>query len=978
MIISEMIISVRTYSHKMRYSLCWLLVLLFLGSLVQASSAQSSVVLDIFVSDADHRPISGARLVVERLGYRGGQSVGVVVARLIANDSGGTKYTGPTGRYAVSAVWDDERTAGIDSVPQRESVELGPEGHKVLNFSLQKGASLLLDGFLFFPWAPAPLIFQNGYLTSQPTPSATEYDSVGSLEFLVRAASPKAIQEALFGPWMKTDFYYDIGLVPIFSSELTSLNITINTNAGSITIAVADFLPSVIEVGSIHTISLEAVSKVATQAFTESYYTKTLDCLEEMKVLGFFLTRTNSIVSSVRSILDQAKANFSESDGWFVLIRRSYQTLGQVNIDMNDYRESSMSTAKFIPLFVAIASALLSSLIIENRRRRIISMCLLYLVSMSILSYATPGLRMWPSEEIMPVIVLSLVGAVALMWLLPSVIIEPSDPMSLSPVGALVLFFSIGARTLKRRGVRSVGLLIVMATSVAGFIMLTSFGFSLNIQRGEMGGGPPFEAMMIRKADFLQVLPLDQSMIIYLSQQKDVASAYVKFENAPRYSPSVILQSTKGTLSFNGILVMDFVKDPMGQLFKQSITFGRLPSGSDELMISSRAASLMGLSLGDSLTIANMSFQISGLLDDALLLGLKDVDGLSVLPKKMVQTPAGATVVVCNPEEVIFVMKSDTNIASFPNLICTRLVLNFKGEPNLAKRAENYAYELGEGFTVFFSRSGVSHWLAFEPTFCQIGLWGSLLVLTIAGLSIGVESLGGVYERRKEITIMSSIGLNPSHVVAMVISESLVLGLLGAFVGYIVGTSAFPFLNLLGISIEVDQKVSSNWALLAVAIASIVSFMGSAFPSLKASTLVTPSLLRRWGLLGKVSPEKPVLYQLPIQIRRGEAKEFVDFIWRRLGQYSGMLYENVWRTGKTESSIHYVYHRSDAHMNATKNAIDLVPISEDLFGAVLEVNTQALSETVARTSADLSILFARKAILEWSERRRIQVKPPEM
>jgi ABC-type antimicrobial peptide transport system permease subunit len=63
----------------------------------------------------------------------------------------------------------------------------------------------------------------------------------------------------------------------------------------------------------------------------------------------------------------------------------------------------------------------------------------------------------------------------------------------------------------------------------------------------------------------------------------------------------------------------------------------------------------------------------------------------------------------------------------------------------------------------------------------------SAIPICLAATIILNTMLGTVMERRKEIGIYNSIGLNPTHVFVFFVAEALVFGLIGAVAGYLGG-----------------------------------------------------------------------------------------------------------------------------------------------------------------------------------------------
>ena len=73
-----------------------------------------------------------------------------------------------------------------------------------------------------------------------------------------------------------------------------------------------------------------------------------------------------------------------------------------------------------------------------------------------------------------------------------------------------------------------------------------------------------------------------------------------------------------------------------------------------------------------------------------------------------------------------------------------------------------------------------------------------------------------MYERKGEINILSSVGLNPAHVTGIFVSESLFTGIIAGGFGYLFGMGFYPIMSYLSSAPAVRYKISAIWSLGAV------------------------------------------------------------------------------------------------------------------------------------------------------------------
>ena len=127
--------------------------------------------------------------------------------------------------------------------------------------------------------------------------------------------------------------------------------------------------------------------------------------------------------------------------------------------------------------------------------------------------------------------------------------------------------------------------------------------------------------------------------------------------------------------------------------------------------------------------------------------------------------------------------------------------------------------------------------------------WASGLVVPvlIASLIVLNTMLGSVYERKREISTYSSVGLAPSHIAALFLAESSVFAVVGAFTGYLLGQGIAKVLLSTGILGGININYSSTAAVLTSVIVMGVVILSAVYPSKVAARLAVPDVTRRWS-----------------------------------------------------------------------------------------------------------------------------------
>ena len=124
----------------------------------------------------------------------------------------------------------------------------------------------------------------------------------------------------------------------------------------------------------------------------------------------------------------------------------------------------------------------------------------------------------------------------------------------------------------------------------------------------------------------------------------------------------------------------------------------------------------------------------------------------------------------------------------------------------------------------------------------QASTWAiSLLAIIIGGLGIINTMLMSVFERTREIGVLKAVGWSNTKIITMIVGESLVITIVSAIIGSIIGYLACIFLcPQIGISPLFTPKIFIQ----AFVIAIVVGVIGGLYPAIKAVKLPPTEALR--------------------------------------------------------------------------------------------------------------------------------------
>jgi putative ABC transport system permease protein len=120
----------------------------------------------------------------------------------------------------------------------------------------------------------------------------------------------------------------------------------------------------------------------------------------------------------------------------------------------------------------------------------------------------------------------------------------------------------------------------------------------------------------------------------------------------------------------------------------------------------------------------------------------------------------------------------------------------------------------------------------------------SAVVLVIGGLVVLTTMLGAVAERKQEIGVLRAIGFRRRHIINVILTEAMLVSLVGGLLGWLAGTGAAT--SLIPIVTQADLPVSWDplLALWAVTIALVVGMVASLYPAVRAAQLDPTTALR--------------------------------------------------------------------------------------------------------------------------------------
>jgi ABC-type lipoprotein release transport system permease subunit len=558
----------------------------------------------------------------------------------------------------------------------------------------------------------------------------------------------------------------------------------------------------------------------------------------------------------------------------------------------------------------------------------------------------------------------------------------------------IIPIVSIAKRSLRRRKLRFALTLTSVLLLVASFISLTSFNSGYGLTFSKTKSSVMKEGVMIKTPNpppektaapfsggtgVAGPLPLDETLIQWYGQLNEIANIAPRFENIPSrqyrelYDPVANINQTPifGIVSINPKLEAEI------NLLDSALIEGDYLNGTiDETLISKKLAEKNGVKIGDTITLEthdeDYELIVVGLFNDYKLETLTDIDGKSLLPSKIIEWDRieldGPDYVVealvpCSSDEVIWI-----NLITGKNMTALwlhRINLILQEDVNIMDFARSTA--LNRGHRAWASTLTGIYLAELTEYFEGKGL-PIVIPWIIVVLNVIVTMMNAYYERRYEVMIYSSIGMNPRHISSIFLAEATVIGVLGGCIGYLIGLGAYKLIFILTPVLQVKQKVSAFWSIAAIFISMIAVLVGG-LSALLNSTSITPSLRRRWNIENEQEYSRETKIVIPIQAYEEEIEDYIDFIYKKIknAERAGNLTVKMLRLTQVSEKkweFWFVYSSANSQIAAlySKNRIIVEKNQGKTYSTIL--NTIGDSDSIKEAGS-----LIRRIGLDWSVQR---------
>jgi hypothetical protein len=662
--------------------------------------------------------------------------------------------------------------------------------------------------------------------------------------------------------------------------------------------------------------------------------------LEEMNGYGFYLTKQEGAYSTASRQVSEARILYM--DGQYT---ESFDTLkkGYINLDHtlgeldSMYRDASLSVYILITFLAAVS--LVTGYLLADGVTRLAVDAVLSAGSLATLYLFYPGSKIIALSDFVSICVAAIIALSLLGNIFPSFFSVGSGGR-VHTRNLIIPIFSIAKRSLRRRKLRFILTLVSIALLVMSFVTLTSFSEGYGLIEDTYAKKGEWEGVSIREGSWSRSEPtfilLSEAERDWLTSNPEVEYLSAKAENAPQRR-SYIWVLREPVMGVVGVDSYEGDTVNLGGILLQ----GGLPDD-DGVLVPSGFADQHDLRMGDVIRVSSLMLEVQGIFSEDALNGLKDLDGTGYAPDKWVNiNPEGEVpnwvIQDCEGSEVV-IMKTETAI-ELPMVGIQRIAMEPREGVDVEGFAERLALE--RGYRAYAS-TPVSYVTVRLGNYFEGRGLSLIIPWAIVVLNVVITMLNSLYERRGEIEILSSVGLNPAQVSGIFVAEAFITGFIAGGLGYLIGLGLYRGMAYLNIGLQVHQKVSAVWSIASITLA-ISAVLTGAYAALRNSVVITPSLMRRWKIdRDSGGFQEPYRISIPLKLEAEEIDPYIEFIHRKLKgleNHPTQVTSSIKVDGAGEEKrIHFIYKSLQATTGNfyTRNELKITRLPNGEYGATLE------------------------------------------
>lgn len=466
---------------------------------------------------------------------------------------------------------------------------------------------------------------------------------------------------------------------------------------------------------------------------------------------------------------------------------------------------------------------------------------------------------------------------------------------------ALGASFAIGVSNLRRRKLRT---LLTTLTLVLLTFTIMSFTAVKSVREKSaslFSRQTPYAGLLMRSLAWSSLPPEAMAIVRNKFGGEAPVGPRIWLEGSSRTSAAFVpLETDAGRESARGLVGLS-PREPEISGMDRILVGGRwfAPGEERAVLLPSRMAARLGIDPADpqgaSVNLWGMPFTVTGVFDGSRLTSETDLDGEPVTPAvfpsetvlgvaeleaeetesegdlQAIQTRyehVSGEVTVIVPDSTALAMGGQLKAmavrppdpADVPGL--ARHMVDRFGLPLFCGIASQGVAPEGEsaGTYLFYAADTLNY----------SGLPNVVVPVLISALIVLNTMIASVYERKREISVYTSVGMAPTHVSFLFVAEALAYAVISVVLGYLLAQTAAQVLAGTPLWAGMTANYSSLGGVAAMALVIIVVLASVIYPSRVAGQIAIPDVNRSWSMPEPDGDE--MVATLPFLLKRDEQR----------------------------------------------------------------------------------------------------------
>ncbi len=425
--------------------------------------------------------------------------------------------------------------------------------------------------------------------------------------------------------------------------------------------------------------------------------------------------------------------------------------------------------------------------------------------------------------------------------------------------------FSYSILQMKKRRLRTILTFFSLVIIVVSLIAFTTIVPSPGARATTRAASPPYTGMYMRDYTYKS---LDPEFIQFINDKTIGISVF-----APRVwwypkdmgtGEPIYSEDLSKRYYINGILGVESADLEIFSI----LTEGRQFEEDDYLscIIPDQMANSLEVGIGDTVICLGNPLKIVGIFDSNQANSKNEMDGWGIMPYNPQKGEAGRI-----PGGSVLILPLDLSLNVGGKFFTISIFFNEK----TSQVMPDIAIDLTNAFNIVIftgiESASETEFYSYLGSISVSGFQFILLPYIIGVLIVLNTMIANVYERKRDMATLSTLGLNPTQISTIFLVEAIVYGFMSSVIAYAIGTVSINLMSTFGFfPSDFPLNYTSTYVFVVLISSPLITITSTLYPLLMASKLVTPSLSRKWKLTTEAQGD---LWEIPIPLATEDEKD---------------------------------------------------------------------------------------------------------